>query len=345
MINTIKNFDYEEMQEWAVVKGLKPFIGRQIFEWIFQKGVHSTAEMHNVSKNVKEIIDAEGPLILLDLETHEISDDDSAEKFLFKCKDGFAIETVLLSSGNHYTLCVSSEIGCAMGCTFCKTGEMGLKRKLQAGEIVEQVLLARRISDKKISNIVFMGMGEPFNNYDEVIKAATIMNHAKGLNIGARHITISTSGVVPYIREFSHLPFQFKLAISLNSANDTKRSELMPINRSYPLEDLLSAAKYYTIVTNKLITFEYVLLKGINDTAKDAHELIEKLSSIPSKLNIIPYNEIDDRFKRPSEKDIHRFLDYLENVPFAVTLRYSGGRGIRAACGQLYHEVMDSHDH
>jgi len=342
MINTIKNFDYEEMQEWAVVKGLKPFIGRQIFEWIFQKGVHSTAEMHNVSKNVKEIIDAEGPLILLDLETHEISDDDSAEKFLFKCKDGYAIETVLLRSGNHYTLCVSSEIGCAMGCTFCKTGEMGLKRKLQAGEIVEQVLLARRISDKKISNVVFMGMGEPFNNYDEVIKAATIMNHAKGLSIGARHITISTSGVVPYIREFSHLPFQFKLAISLNSANDTKRSELMPINRSYPLEDLLSAAKYYTIVTNKLITFEYVLLKGVNDTAKDAHELIEKLSSIPSKLNIIPYNEIDDRFKRPGEKDIQRFISYLEDVSFAVTLRYSGGRGIRAACGQLYHEVMDS---
>ncbi len=342
MINTIKNFDYEEMQEWAVVKGLKPFIGRQIFEWIFQKGVHSTAEMHNVSKNVKEIIDAEGPLILLDLETHEISDDDSAEKFLFKCKDDYAIETVLLRSGNHYTLCVSSEIGCAMGCTFCKTGEMGLKRKLQAGEIVEQVLLARRISDKKISNVVFMGMGEPFNNYDEVIKAATIMNHAKGLSIGARHITISTSGVVPYIREFSHLPFQFKLAISLNSANDTKRSELMPINRSYPLEDLLSAAKYYTIVTNKLITFEYVLLKGVNDTAKDAHELIEKLSSIPSKLNIIPYNEIDDRFKRPGEKDIQRFISYLEDVSFAVTLRYSGGRGIRAACGQLYHEVMDS---
>jgi len=342
MINTIKNLDYEEMQEWAVVKGLKPFIGRQIFEWIFQKGVHSTAEMHNVSKNVKEIIDAEGPLILLDLETHEISDDDSAEKFLFKCKDDYAIETVLLRSGNHYTLCVSSEIGCAMGCTFCKTGEMGLKRKLQAGEIVEQVLLARRISDKKISNIVFMGMGEPFNNYDEVIKAATIMNHAKGLNIGARHITISTSGVVPYIREFSHLPFQFKLAISLNSANDTKRSELMPINRSYPLEDLLSAAKYYTIVTNKLITFEYVLLKGVNDTAKDAHELIEKLSSIPSKLNIIPYNEIDDRFKRPGEKDIQRFISYLEDVSFAVTLRYSGGRGISAACGQLYHEVMDS---
>ncbi len=342
MINTIKNLDYEEIQEWAVSKGLKPFVGRQLFEWIYQKGVHSTADMHNVSNNVKDIIDAEGPLVLLDLETQEMSSDDSSEKFLFRCKDGHAIETVLLLSGNHYTLCVSSEIGCAMGCTFCKTGEMGLKRKLQSGEIVEQVLLARRISDKKISNIVFMGMGEPFNNYDEVIKAATIMNHDKGLNIGARHITISTSGVVPHIREFAHLPFQFKLAISLNSANDIKRSDLMPINRRYPLEDLLSAAKYYTIVTNKLVTFEYVLLKGINDTAKDAHELIEKLSSIPSKLNVIPYNEIDDRFQRPSEKDIHRFLAYLENVPFAVTLRYSGGRGIRAACGQLYHEVMNA---
>ena len=345
MINSIKNLDYEEIQEWAVTKDLKPFVGRQIFEWIYQKGVHSSPEMLNISKNVRDIIDAEGPLVLLDLETQEMSDDDSSEKFLFRCKDGYAIETVLLRSGNHYTLCVSSEIGCAMGCTFCKTGEMGLKRKLQSGEIIEQVLLARRISDKKISNIVFMGMGEPFNNFDEVIKAAIILNHEKGLNIGARHITVSTSGVIPYIREFAHLPFQFKLAISLNSANNIKRSELMPINSSYPLEDLLSAAKYYTIVTNKLITFEYVLLKGVNDTAKDAHELIEKLSSIPSKLNVIPYNEIDDCFQRPSEKDIHRFLDYLENVPFAVTLRYSGGRGIRAACGQLYHEVMDSHDH
>ncbi|MCF7832506.1 MAG: 23S rRNA (adenine(2503)-C(2))-methyltransferase RlmN [Candidatus Marinimicrobia bacterium] len=342
MIKSVKNLDYEEMQEWAVSKGLKPFVGRQIFEWIYQKGIHSTNDMHNISKNVQDILDEEGSLVLLDLETQEISNDDDSEKFLFKCKDGYAIETVLLHSGHHYTLCVSSEIGCAMGCTFCKTGDMGLKRKLTSGEIVEQVILAKRISDKTISNIVFMGMGEPFNNYAEVIKAARIINHEKGLNIGARHITVSTSGIVPYIREFAHLPFQFKLAISLNSANNSKRSELMPINRRYPLDDLLSAAKYYTIVTNKLVTFGYVLLKGVNDTAKDAHELIEKLSSIPSKLNVIPYNETDGRFERPSEKDIHRFLTNLENVPFAVTLRFSGGRGIKAACGQLYHEVMNS---
>jgi 23S rRNA (adenine2503-C2)-methyltransferase len=338
----IKNLDYEEIQEWAVSKGLKPFVGRQIFEWIFQKGVHDTSDMHNISKSVRELIDAEGSLVVLDLEKHEISDEDSSEKYLFRCLDGEAIETVLLQSGSHYTLCISSEIGCAMGCRFCKTGDMGLKRKLHTAEIVEQVIQAEKISDKKISNIVFMGMGEPFNNYDAVIKAATIINHEKGLNIGARHITVSTSGIVPRIREFAHLPFQFKLAISLTSANNTIRNELMPVNRRYPLDDLLSAAKYYTVVTNKLLTFEYVLLKGINDSAKDAHALIDKLSTIPCKLNVIPYNETDGRYERPEEKDIHRFLGYLENVPFAVTLRFSGGRGIKAACGQLYHEARRS---
>ncbi len=335
----IKKYDYEELQEWAVDKGLKPFVGRQIFEWIYQKCVHSTTDMHNISKSIREIIDSEGPLTVLELEKHEISENDSSEKYLFRCYDGEAIETVLLQSGHHYTLCVSSEIGCAMGCTFCRTGDMGLKRKLNAAEIVEQVSQVRKISDKKISNIVFMGMGEPFNNFEEVIKSAKIMNHEKGLNIGARHITISTSGIIPRIREFAHIPYQFKLAISLNSANNIKRNELMPVNRRYPLSDLLSAAKYYTVVTNKLLTFEYVLLKGVNDSSRDAHALIDKLSSIPCKLNVIPYNEIDERFKRPDEKDIHQFLSYLDNVPFAVTLRYSGGRGIRAACGQLYHEV------
>ena len=338
----LKNLDYEEIQEWAVSNDLKPFVGRQIFEWLFQKGVHSTIEMLNISKNIRSLIDKEGPLLVLELEKHEISDNDNSEKFLFRCMDGEAIETVLLKSAGHFTLCISSEIGCAMGCSFCKTGDMGLKRKLHAAEIIEQVIQAAKISDKKISNIVFMGMGEPFNNYNEVIKAAKIINHEKGLNIGARHITISTSGIVPKIREFAHLPFQFKLAISLTTARNSLRNELMPVNRRYSLDDLLSAAKYYTVVTNKLLTFEYVLLKGVNDTSKDAHALIDKLSSIPCKLNIIPYNETDGRYERPDEKDIHRFLSYLDNVPFTVTLRYSGGRGIKAACGQLYYEAREA---
>ena len=337
MNNSIKNLNYEEMQDWAVSKGLKPFVGRQIFEWIFGKGVRSIADMRNISSTAQNILENEAPFNVLELQEHEIADDHS-EKFLFKCLDGHSIETVLLHSGNHFTLCVSSEIGCAMACTFCKTGEMGLIRKLETSEIIEQVLLAQAISDKKVSNIVFMGMGEPFNNYDAVIKAAIIINHEKGLNIGARHITLSTSGVVPRIREFAHLPYQFKLAISLTSAINQKRSELMPINRRFPLDELLNVARYYTQVTNKLVTFEYVMLKGVNDSARDAHALIDKLSVIPCKLNIIPYNETDSTFQRPSENDIKRFLAYFEGMQFAVTLRYSGGRGIHAACGQLYHE-------
>jgi 23S rRNA (adenine2503-C2)-methyltransferase len=337
MNNSMKNLSYEEIQDWAVGKGLKPFVGRQIFEWIFQKGIRSIEEMRNISLPAQKILEDEAPFNVLELQEHEIADDNS-EKFLFKCLDGHSIETVLLHSGNHFTLCISSEIGCAMACTFCKTGEMGLIRKLETSEIIEQVLLAQTISEKKVSNIVFMGMGEPFNNYDAVMKAAMIINHEKGLNIGARHITLSTSGVIPRIREFAHVPYQFKLAISLTSAINQKRSELMPINRRYPLDELFTAARYYTQVTNKLVTFEYVLLKGINDGARDAHALIDKLSAVPCKLNIIPYNETDSKFQRPSENDIKRFVGYFEGVQFAVTLRYSGGRGIHAACGQLYHE-------
>lgn len=340
MINTLKNYTYEELQEWAVEQGLKPFVGRQIFEWIFAKGVNNTDEMLNISKKARELIDAQGSLAVLEVSKHEISEEDSSEKFLFTCHDGHSIETVLLHSGNHFTLCISSEVGCAMGCVFCKTGEMGLVRKLETAEILEQFIQVQRISSQKISNIVFMGMGEPFNNYDAVIKAAEILNHHKGPNIGARHITLSTSGIVPRIKEFAHLPFQFKLAVSLNSADNAKRSELMPLNRRYPLEELLSAATYYTHVTNKLIFFEYVLLKGINDSLRDAYDLIEKLNRIPCKLNVIPYNETDSKFNRPDDKDIKKFVSYFKDTSFPVTLRYSGGRGIKAACGQLYHETI-----
>ncbi len=338
MINTLKNYSYEEMQAWAVENELKPFVGRQIFEWLFDKGVSSSVEMLNISKKIRDKIDELGTLNILELSQRNISEEDGSEKYLFTCYDGHSIETVLLRSGNHFTLCVSSEVGCAMGCAFCKTGEMGLLRKLETAEIVEQFIQVKRLSEKKISNIVFMGMGEPFNNYDSVIKAAIILNHEKGPNIGARHITLSTSGLVPKIKEFAHLPYQFKLAVSLNASDNNQRNEIMPVNRRYPLHELLAAASYYTHVTNKLLTFEYVLLKGVNDSSSDAYRLVEKLSHIPCKLNIIPYNETDSKFKRPEEKDIKKFVSFFHDVPFPVTLRYSGGRGIKAACGQLYHE-------
>ncbi len=340
MINSIKNLTYDEMQKWAIQKGLKPFVGRQIFEWLFSKNVESIDSMRNIAKNIRNIIEKEGPLSLLELKKHEVNEDDSTEKFLFSCLDGNAIESVLIRSAGRNTVCVSSQIGCAMGCTFCRTADMGILRDLSSGEIVEQVIQITRLTHERVTNVVFMGMGEPFNNYQEVIKAATVLNHEKGLNIGARHITISTAGIVPRIREFSHLPYQFKLAISLNVANDEKRNELMPINRRYSLRELLETAKYYTDITNKLITFEYVLISGVNNTQKDAQELIKHLSHIPSKLNIIPFNEIDSKFQRPNEQDILTFMSYFKGVSFAVTLRNSGGKGIQAACGQLYHEAF-----
>ncbi|MBW6458362.1 MAG: 23S rRNA (adenine(2503)-C(2))-methyltransferase RlmN, partial [FCB group bacterium] len=264
------------------------------------------------------------------------SREDGSEKFLFQSLDGHKLETVLIPGAERNTLCVSSQIGCAMACTFCRTADMGFVRDLSSGEIVEQFLLVKRITGKHISHVVFMGMGEPFNNYRQVIKAAVILNHEKGPNIAARRITLSTCGIVPRIMELAHEPHQFKLAVSLNASTDEKRSVLMPVNKAYPLKALLAAVKYYTDTTNKLVTFEYVLIRDVNDANEDARQLKEKLSFIPCKLNIIPYNETGGRFRKPDDARVASFISGLGETHFPVTLRKSGGQDIGAACGQLY---------
>ncbi|MDD3095538.1 MAG: 23S rRNA (adenine(2503)-C(2))-methyltransferase RlmN, partial [Candidatus Marinimicrobia bacterium] len=280
------------------------------------------------------------PLRLLDILEHESGGDGGTDKFLFQCLDGKAVESVLIRSQKRVTLCVSSQVGCAMNCAFCRTADMGFIRDLSAGEILEQYVQVQRLSEEKISNVVFMGMGEPFNNFEQSVRAALVLNHEKGPQIAARHITFSTSGIVPKIREFAHLPYQFKLAISLNAATNRIRDLLMPVNRRYPLEELLDAAKYYVQTTNRHLTFEYVLIKDVNNGDKDAAELMRLLRPIPCKLNVIPFNETGASYRRPDEKDISRFLGALSAAVFPVTLRLSGGRGINAACGQLYHEVL-----
>lgn len=338
MMKSLKDLSFEEMQQWAVEKGYAPFVGRQLFQWIFAKGVSDPEAMHNIRKDIRREISNTGSLELLELEKREYSEDSATEKFLFRCKDRRAVESVLIRSGSRRTLCVSTQVGCAMGCSFCRTADMGLIRDLSSGEIVEQYLFAAKLSSERISNIVFMGMGEPFHNYNESIKAAIILNHAKGPNIAARHITFSTSGIVPRIIEFAHLPYQFKLAISLNAADNIKRDSLMPVNRRYPLEKLLEAAEYYTQASKRMLTFEYVLIRDINDQENDAKNLMRLLKKINCKLNVIPYNETDGVYRRPGEEVIRRFLGYLDAAPFTVTLRISGGRGIKAACGQLYQE-------
>lgn len=338
MNKSLKGLSFEEMQHWALEKGYAPFVGRQLFQWIYSKGVTDPDRMHNIRKDIRRELAEAGNLELLKPERREYSDDSGTEKFLFRCLDKHAVESVLISSGSRRTLCVSTQIGCAMNCSFCRTGNMGLIRDLSSGEIVEQYLQAAKLSSARISNIVFMGMGEPFHNYRESIKAAIILNHAEGPNIAARHITFSTSGIVPQIIEFAHLPYQFKLAISLNAADNKKRDSLMPVNHRYPLEKLMHAAKYYTEISSRMLTFEYVLIKDVNDQENDAKNLMHLLKKINCKLNVIPYNETDGIYQRPGEEGIRRFLSYLDASPFTVTLRISGGRGIKAACGQLYQE-------
>ncbi len=342
MKNSLKNFSYEEIQNWAKAQGLRSFVGKQLFEWLFDKKVRSASEMRNIKKEVRDLVDRSGEIDLLKNESHEISPDDNSEKFLFRCLDGHALETVLIRSPQRTTLCISSQIGCAMGCSFCRTSGMGLVRNLSSGEMLEQFIQVSRMTRDPITNVVFMGMGEPFDNYEQSIKAAVVLNHEKGPNIAARRITLSTAGLVPRIRDFARLPYQFRLAVSLNAADNAKRNALMPINRRYPIEELLQAAKYYTDISNRHITFEYVLIRGINDSPGDAAELRKKLTSIPCKLNIIPFNETGSSFRRPSDAEVRDFISLLDDVNFAVTLRNSGGRGIHAACGQLYHKERRS---
>lgn len=342
MKNSLKNFSYEEIQNWAKAQGLRSFVGKQLFEWLFDKKVRSASEMRNIKKEVRDLVDRSGEIDLLKNESHEISPDDNSEKFLFRCLDGHALETVLIRSPQRTTLCISSQIGCAMGCSFCRTSGMGLVRNLSSGEMLEQFIQVSRMTRDPITNVVFMGMGEPFDNYEQSIKAAVVLNHEKGPNIAARRITLSTAGLVPRIRDFARLPYQFRLAVSLNAADNAKRNALMPINRRYPIEELLQAAKYYTDISNRHITFEYVLIRGINDSPGDAAELRKKLTSIPCKLNIIPFNETGSSFRRPTDAEVRDFISLLDDVNFAVTLRNSGGRGIHAACGQLYHKERRS---
>lgn len=341
MKQLFKNYSYKDLQTWAEANGLKAFTGRQIFQWLHRHGVSSVDEMKNISANNRKLIDDNFMLDSMALEKHEINDSGNTEKCLLRTRDKHLVECVLIKAEKRRTVCVSCQIGCAMGCKFCQTGKMGIVRNLEVAEIVDQVMMIQRVCNVKASNIVFMGMGEPMNNYDRVIKAADIMNHAEGLNIGARHITISTCGVIPGIKKMALEEKQYKLAVSLNAAQQELRSRIMPVSDYYPLPDLMKALKEYVEIKNKLITFEYVLLKGVNDSLDNAEDLKKLLSRIPCKLNLIPYNETDGEFECPTEKSVKSFYEFISDQPrFPVTIRNSGGKGIKAACGQLYAETL-----
>ena len=307
----------------------------QLFTWIYKRNVQSFTGMENLPKQLKINI-AENyilnPLKILKVTGAKLA---MTRKFLLECQDGKKIETVLMKEQKRITICLSSQVGCALGCEFCATGTMGIIRNLTVGEMVAQYLLLLKESGKPITNVVFMGMGEPFLNYDKVIKAADLLNHSKGINLGARHITISTAGIVPRIRQFAKEKQRYKLAISLNGSSQEQRLKTMPIAKKYPIDKLIESAKYYYNTTRNLVTFEYVLLADINDSELDAKRLINLISDLPCKLNVIPYNEIGGKFKHPSDEKIREFLGNFINGPFTVTTRWSKGADIDAGCGQL----------
>jgi len=325
----------EEIEAWITEKGAREFRARQIFQWIWQKGATSFSEMSNISKDFIQILESTCTLDRTQVEKIQSSETQGTSKFLIRLQDGQFVETVLIPEEKRVTVCLSSQVGCALDCDFCATGKMGLNRNLTSGEIVDQLLHVRRFSDRPLTNIVFMGMGEPFHNYEQVIRAAEIIHAELGFGIGARKITISTSGLVPQIRRFADEGHRFKLAVSLNASDDPTRDKIMPVNKKWNIDDLIDACQYYVEKSRNMFTFEYVLMNELNDTIEDAKRLLRIGNQVFCKVNVIPYNEVAEGYTRPSKKRITRFLDAMKGAKFPVTVRWSQGDDIDAACGQL----------
>lgn len=334
-IKSIKNFTSHELNNWIEEQKYSKFRGKQIFNWIYKKIVNSPNEMLNVPKKLKNEIIKYGNFNLIEIVNPNTKIQNSSKKYLFKLSDGNYIESVLILENKRKTVCLSSQVGCGLDCKFCQTAKMGFIRNLSVGEIIDQLLFIKNDINEEITNVVYMGMGEPLLNYDNVIKSAIIINDKNGLNIGARKITLSTSGIVPAIYKLADLKYQFKLAVSLNIAFNEKRNKLMPINKKYELNSLIKAMRYYNFITNKKITIEYVLMKNINDSEIDAKQLVKILKNIHCKINLIPFNENKTEFMRSTEENIMKFYKLIKNK-IDTTIRWSKGKEDNAACGQLY---------
>ena len=326
-----------ELRSFAESINEKSYRGDQIFSWIYQYNEVKFSRMTNLSKGFRSNIENSAFLNLPKISDSVISKETSSIKFLFKLNDGLSIETVFIPEQKRNTVCLSSQVGCALDCKFCATAKMGILRNLTVAEIMGQLLSVIKETKQKITNIVFMGMGEPMMNYNNVIKAADIIHDQKGLNIGARKITISTVGMVKKIRQYTKEKHPYNIAFSLNATNDFERSKLMPINKKYNLKSCLDALKDYSDKLKRPAMIEYVLISGVNDTYEDAIRLAKIIKSLHCKLNVIPYNPIKgESFKRPTEYEINNFINNIKNESTIITVRWSQGKDVNAACGQLY---------
>ena len=315
--------------------GEKPFRAEQVFKWLYEANVTSFDEMTNISLELREKLKKEYTLCNFKILKKQVASD-GTKKYLFDVLDGNAIETVLMQYHHGYSICVSSQIGCKMGCKFCASTGINFVRSLTSGEIVEQLLAVQRDENIKISNVVFMGIGEPLDNYDNVVNAIRIINNPKGINIGARHISVSTSGLVPKIYDLANENIQCTLSISLHATTDEKRSSMMPVNNAYNIEELLQACRDYIDKTNRRISFEYALAKDNNDNLEDAKRLVKLLKGMICHVNLIPINKIENgAYTKSSNENIIKFRDYLNDHGIVATIRRELGSDIDAACGQL----------
>ncbi|MCI8832740.1 MAG: 23S rRNA (adenine(2503)-C(2))-methyltransferase RlmN [Clostridia bacterium] len=334
-MKNIKDYNLDELKEEMISIGEKSYRAEQIFKWIYVENVTDFNEMTNLSLELREKLKNNYTLDIYKIIKKQESSD-GTKKYLFDVLDGNAIETVLMQYKHGYSICVSSQIGCKMGCKFCASTGIAFIRSLTAGEIAEQILAVQRDTGIKISNVVFMGIGEPLDNFNNVIKAIRIINNQKGLNIGARHISISTSGLVPKIYEIADMDLQCTLSISLHATTNEKRSKMMPINNKYGIEELMEACKYYIQKTNKRISFEYALAKDNNDNLDDARALVKLLKGMLCHVNLIPINKIENgEFDTSTNENVMKFRDYLNDCGIVATIRRELGDDIEAACGQL----------
>ena len=332
----IVSYNYEELQHEIENMGEKPFRSRQIYAWLHEKLVDSFDEMTNLSKALREKLSREYEIKQVEVVAHQVSKADPTEKFLFELSDGNCIESVLMKYNYGNSVCISSQVGCRMGCRFCASTLDGLERNLTVSEMLRQIYKIQKLSGERVSNVVVMGTGEPLDNYDNFVKFIHMLSDTHGLNISQRNITASTCGIVPNMRRLADEGLQITLALSLHGSSQEKRKKLMPVANKYELSDVLAACDYYFEKTGRRVTFEYSLVAGVNDREEDKEELTALLKNRNCHLNLIPVNPIKERdFKKPDSKKAVEFQNKLEKNGINVTIRRERGSDIDGACGQL----------
>ena len=333
-MKSIYSMTIDDLENFLLSKNQKKYRASQIMDWLYIKRVKSFNEMTNLPNDLINLLEESFFFDKMEIIKEQSSTDVS--KYLIKLSDNNLIEAVLMNHNYGNSLCISTQVGCNMGCKFCESGRLKKIRNLESSELVLQIMKVEEKINKRISHVVIMGIGEPFDNYDNLVKFIEIVNYNKGINLGSRHITVSTCGIVPKIKEFSLLPFQVNLAISLHAPNNLIRDKIMNINKAYKIEEVIDAVKDYIKLTNRRVTFEYIMLDGVNDTKECAKELSKLLRGINGYVNLIPYNETENiSFKRSKKENILAFYDILKKEKINVTIRREFGSNIDAACGQL----------